>query len=144
MRRSKHHSTEHLVCVRPWARYSRRRFLNSILFQKRSWIIRFILLVREWRLYEVKHKCPEVTQLGLNSDWRWCAYESPHSFHLTPLIKQFLMVSLLKHRALTYMSSSHSFNKWVLGSDAGLGAEVGSQHMTMNRVGVLALTELTQ
>lgn len=54
------------------------------------------------------------------------------------------MVSLFKHRALTYMSSSHSLNKWVLGSDAGLGAEVGSQHMMMNGVGVLALTELTQ
>lgn len=54
------------------------------------------------------------------------------------------MVSLFKHRALTYTSSSHSFNKWVLDSDAGLGAEVGSQHMTMNGPGVPALTELTQ
>lgn len=54
------------------------------------------------------------------------------------------MVSLLKHTALTYKSFRHSFNKWVLGSDSGLGAEVGSQHMKMNGVGVLALTELTR
>ena len=56
----------------------------------------------------------------------------------------FLMVSLFKHRALTYTSSSHSFNKSVLDSDAGLGAEVGSQRMMMNGLGVLALTELPQ
>ena len=54
------------------------------------------------------------------------------------------MVSLFKHRARTYTSSSHSFNKSVLDSDAGLGAEVGSQRMMMNGLGVLALTELPQ
>lgn len=53
------------------------------------------------------------------------------------------MTTLFKHRALSYMSFSHSFHKQLLGSNSRLGAVLGSQHIKINRVGVLALREFT-
>lgn len=62
--------------------------------------------------------------------WLMLVYESPHSFCFTSLVRVLNGFSF-KHRALTYMSSSHSLNKWVLGSQAAW-VLIGSQHMMMN------------
>lgn len=54
------------------------------------------------------------------------------------------MASLFKGKALSYISPSHSLHKQLLGSDSRLDALLGSQNTKKNRVGVLAIRELTQ
>lgn len=60
------------------------RFPKLILFFKKSWLMKPLLLVNKWQLQEGKEQCPEVILVGVGVSWTQMCLQTPSFFPSHP------------------------------------------------------------